>query len=79
MDTETKEQRERRLLLEGICARIRNQVDQALKGSGLSNVGFTLTLSTFGDGGDFAYASNIHRQDVIKMFREVAGKLERGA
>jgi hypothetical protein len=36
-------------------------------------------LQDFGEGGGFAYASNCNRQDMIKLFREVIEKLERGA
>jgi hypothetical protein len=39
---------------------------------------FALVIATLGDGGLMTYVSNVQRNDMIHLLREVAGKLERG-
>jgi hypothetical protein len=68
-----------RLLMEQVCGTFRDELIAAMKEEGLVGVGFSVTLQDFGEGGGFAYASNCNRQDMIKLFREVIEKLERGA
>jgi hypothetical protein len=76
---ESAMERAHRLALEAVVAGIRDELVKACESEGLTGVGFTITLSDFGDHGMFAYASNINRQDVIRLFRQTIGKLERGA
>jgi hypothetical protein len=76
---ETAKQRAHRLAMEMVCAGIRDELVKAMKEEGLEGMGFAITLSDFGDAGMFAYASNIQRQDVIRLFRETIAKLEMGA
>lgn len=39
------------------------------------NMGFALLLFDFGEGGEFFYASNAHRADMIRMLQEAITKL----
>lgn len=68
-----------RLALERACADMAKDIIATMKSEGLTGVGFTITFSDFGDQGMFAYASNINRQDVIRLFREAISKLEASA
>jgi hypothetical protein len=77
--SETPIERAHRLLMETVLGGIRDELVKAMQEEDLTGVGFAIILADYGDKGSFAYASNIQRQDMIKMFREAVAKLERGA
>lgn len=68
-----------RLVLQRVCASVMDELIAACKSEGLEGVGFAVMLFDFGDGGSLAYASNGHRQDMIKLLRETLTKIERSA
>lgn len=66
--------------LERMTADIARTLNRAIKQEGEGGrVGFALIMFDFveGPGGSFAYAANAERNDVIKLLREAAGKIER--
>jgi hypothetical protein len=77
--SETPLERVHRLVMEQVCGGIRDELVKECEAQDLTGVGFAIILFDFGDGGSCAYASNGNRQDMIKLLREMVGKLERGA
>jgi hypothetical protein len=53
---------------------IANVIGRAVRDK-VPNMGFALMLFDFGEGGEFFYASNAHRTDMIKMLQEALVKL----
>lgn len=45
---------------------------------GAKTVGFTLFVSTFGEGGHIAYISSVEREDMLKALREFVAYQEAG-
>lgn len=56
--------------LKSICDDFNEQFDD------LPNIGFGLTLFSFGEGGFMVYASNGNREDMIEAMKELVERLE---
>lgn len=77
--SETPLERAHRLVMEHVCCGVRDELVKEMQVQDLTGVGFAILLFDFGEGGATAYASNGNRQDMIKLLREMVGKLERSA
>jgi len=77
--SESALERAHRLVMEHVCGSIRDELTKEMQAQDLTGVGFAIILFDYGDGGSCAYASNGNRQNMIKLLREMVGKLERGA
>lgn len=63
-----KKQRE----IEKACSKMGKVVGSCMP----DGVGFALIFTDFGDSGSMAYVSNAQREGMVKLFREVADKIE---
>lgn len=70
MKIENQEQKRREL--EDACASMADVIGSALP----EGVGFALIFADFGDKGNAAYCSNVQREDMIKLLRETANRIE---
>ena len=73
MDDETESEKEHRLALENVCAKLGRTVGDILP----EGVGFVMVLFDFGAKGSMAYMGNGNREDVIKMLGELRDKIRR--
>lgn len=74
-DDETPEQRAARLQLQKLTAMMA-QLCRAHLDREQTGIGFALVMFDIGFKGSMAYAADGVREDLVKMFRELADKLE---
>lgn len=70
----------RQLQMEAVVRMVGQSLGQELEDTTTGpKMGFMLMVFDFGDGGFSAYISNAEREDMIKLLREQANRLEIGA
>lgn len=72
---ETKDETERRLLLEENTAALGREIGARMP----DGIGFAFFMFDFGAGGNLAYVSNAKRDDMADVLHEWLGKQGRGA
>ena len=69
---QVEDKQEERKNLEKACSEMADVIRATLP----EGVAFSLILADFGEQGNLAYCSNANREDMIKLLRETANKIE---